>query len=73
MAKSKAPMSVEKKQLRWIKRHRVGIGSFVRIIRVPSDDELKGFPDFDMNKIRQFRGPSCNEIEDLHWTIELEW
>lgn len=56
MAKRKAPMSVEKKQLRWIKRHNVGIGSFVRIARVPSEDELKGFPDFDMDMIRQFRG-----------------
>lgn len=56
MAKLKAPMSVEKKQLRWIKRHKVGVGSFVRIIRVPSEDELKDFPDFDMDRIRQFQG-----------------
>lgn len=75
MAKRKIPMSVEKKQLRWIKRHKVGIGSLVRIARVPSEDELKGFPDFDMDMIRQFRGVLWGHvffIEDRSITIRFD-
>lgn len=75
MAKCNSSVAVARKQLRWIKRHKVGIGSLVRIIRVPSDDELNGFPAFNTDVIRQFRRVSWGHvflIEERSITIRFD-